>query len=245
MADKEAEHRELVKERVMELDEEGRQAFTQEDYSRARQMFEQAAEACQSIGWQEEQIYQLLHVTQAMAHEPGYFPSLARPILDEALSLALATGLPSWILPVQIQRIRLDIEEGRCAVGLRQIQASLKMALEASLEDFIGSLILFAAFACVGIEHYEAALYLNSAAQAERDRLGEAIPQRAQRESIERNLAPARRAFPPGKRSAIEAVGYQMSQADAANYVLTIQAPEEELNRRPVMKKKTSGVRPV
>ncbi len=215
------------KDRVMQLDGEGRLAFAGEDFTRARIAFEQAAEACRAIGWQDELVYQLLHITQAMAHEPGYTPSTARPLLDEALRAAQATGLPRWILPVQINRIRLDISEGRYAESLRMAQECLPVALEAGYDDFAENLLLFAAFACVGLERFEAALRLHSAAQAQRDREGAIIKERVIREAMERNLAPARKAFSHGKRSAIEALGYQMSLAEAKDYTISIEVPNE------------------
>ncbi len=215
------------KERVMQMDGEGRRAFAEEDFPRARQAFEQAAEACRSIGWQEELVDQLLHIAQAMAHEPGYTPSAARPLLDEALRAAQAIGLPSSILPVQISRIRLAIADARYAEALRMAQECLPVALEARYDDFAENLLQFAAFACVGLERFEAALRLHSAAQAQRDREGAIIKERVIREAMERNLAPARKAFSHGKRSAIEALGYQMSLAEAMDYTISIEVPNE------------------
>ncbi len=213
---------EREKARVMALDGEGRAAFKREDFTAARRWFEQAAEACRVIGWREERIYQLLHVTQAMAREPAYDPAAAEPLLDEALEIAQTTGDPRWILPVQINRIRLDLQEGRYAGGLRLVQASLPAALAAGFDDFVETLLQLAAFACVGLERFEAALRLNSAAQAQRDREGAVLAGRPAREAMERNLAPARKAFSTGKRAAIEAIGYQISLAEAVEYALGI-----------------------
>ncbi len=214
------------KERVAALDGEGRAAFAQADFTAARRAFERAAQACRAAGWREELVYQLLQITQAMAHEPGYDPSAAQALLEEALEAAQATGDPRWILPVQINRARLDVQEGRYAECLRLVQASLPMALDAGFDDFAGSLVQFAAFACVGLERFEAALRLNSAAQAQRDREGAVVTGRAVREAMERNLAPARKAFPAGKRAAIEAVGYQMTLAGANDYLAAIEVAE-------------------
>ena len=226
MVELDAERVAQGKARVMELDGEGRAAFAREEFSQARQWFEQAAQACLAIGWREERIYQLLHITQAMAHEPGYHPSAARALLDEALEIAQATAGPRWILPVQINRIRLDLQEGHYASGLRLAQSALPTALEAGYEDFAGSLIQFAAFACVGLERFEAALRLDSAAQAQRDREGAVIHDRVIREAMERNLAPARKAFPAGKRTALQALGYQMSLPEASDYVAALAIEE-------------------
>ncbi len=215
------------KDRVMQLDEEGRRAFAAEDFPRARVAFEQAAEACRTIGWQEELVDQLLHITQALVHEPGYTPSAARPLLDEAMRAAQAAGVLLSILAVQINRIRLDLLEGRYAEGLRQAQECLPLALEAGYDDYAANLLQFAAFACVGLERFEAALRLHSAAQAQRDREGAIIKERVIREAMERNLAPARKAFSHGKRSAIEALGYQMSLTEAMAYTISIEVPNE------------------
>ncbi len=216
------------KERVMQLDGEGRQAFAAGAYARAREAFEQAVEACRAMGWREELVYQLIHVSQVMQHEPGYFPSNARPLVEEALRVAQSTGQARWMLPAQISLLRLDLQEGSYTAALHRAQASLPTALEAGFDDFAGILLQYAAFACVGLGQFEAALRLNSAAQAQHDREGAGTPTRSAREGAERNLAPARRAFSHGKRSAIEALGYQMSLQEAAGYLKGIEVGEEE-----------------
>lgn len=227
MVDMEAELLEQGRAKVIEMDNQGRAAFEQEDFSQARRWFEQAAEVCRAIGWREELIYQLLHITQAMARELVYDPSTAQPLLDEALQVAQATGQPRWILPVQINRIRLSLSEGRYAAGLRLAQANLPTAVTAGFDDFAGSILQFAAYACVALERYEVALRLHSAAQAQRDREGTIISDRKVRETMERNLIPARKAFPAGKRAAIEAMGYQMSLVEVSDYLLSIEVTEE------------------
>jgi tetratricopeptide (TPR) repeat protein len=223
--DLDAERVEQERALVMELDGAGRAAFARGEYSQARRCFQQAAEACRESGWREELVYQLLQITQAMAHEPLFDPADARKLLDEALEIARSTGEARWILPAQINHIRLDLQEGHYADGLRAAQAALPMALDAGFEDFAGPLIQLAAFACVGLERFEAALRLHNAAQAQRDRDGTPTSERAVREVMERNLAPARKAFPAGKRSAIEAMGYQMSLAEVREYVAGLEIP--------------------
>jgi hypothetical protein len=72
MVDADPDSLERGKARAMALDAEARRAFEVGDYPRSRQLFEQALAVCQSIGWKEEIIYGLLHVTQAMSFEPDY-----------------------------------------------------------------------------------------------------------------------------------------------------------------------------
>ncbi len=60
-----------AKDKAWALDAAARQAWAEQDFTRARQLFEQALEIFRSIDWKEEIIYGLLHVTQAMAFGPN------------------------------------------------------------------------------------------------------------------------------------------------------------------------------
>ena len=214
-----------LKARAMGLDAEARKAFEGQDYTRSRHLFQQALEACRLANWKEEIIYGLLHVTHAMSFEPDYDPANARPLLEEALQVALQIGTDRYIIPVQINRVRLFIDEGKPVEGLRLAQEYLRRAMELSDHVMVINLLTFNAIALASLGQAEAALRIFGSTEAERSRRGDKITEPFLT-ALERRLAPARSALSKERQDIIEAQGYGLSLEEAAKFALSIQVPE-------------------
>jgi hypothetical protein len=213
------------KTRAMELDAEARQAFEQQDYLRSRQLFQQALEACRLAQWNEEIVYGLLHVTQAMAFAPDYDPANARPLLDEALQVALQLGTDHYIIPVRLNRTRLLIDEGKPVEGLRLAQANLRPAMALADPVLVNNLLTFIAIALANLGEAEAALRIFGSTEAERSRRGEKLTEPFLSE-LARQLAPARSRLSQEHQTRVEAEGYGLSLDEAAQFALSICVPE-------------------
>lgn len=206
----------------MELDAEARLAFQQQDYHRSRQLFQQSLEICRLADWKEMILYGLLHVTQAMSFEPDYDPAAARPLLEEALQVAQEIGTDLYVIPVQINRVRIFIDEGKPAEGLRLAQEYLPRAMEFPDEPFTNSLLIFVSTALASLGRAEAALRIFGSTEAERARRGETIDEPF-RSALARRIAPARSMLSQERQDSVEAEGRGLSLEEAVKYALSIE----------------------
>jgi hypothetical protein len=216
---------ERMKAQAKDLDAEARKAFDQQEYTRSRQLFQQALETCRLASWKEEIVYGLLHVAQVMSFEPDYDLANARPLLEEALQVAQQIGTDRYILPVQINIIRVLMDEGNFVESFHLIQDALPRAANVPEEPFVNNLLTFSVKALSVLGLAEDALRLFGSTEAERDRMGAIIPE-PMRSRLENSLAPARAVLSQERQAMVEAEGYRFSLDDAVHYALSIVIPE-------------------
>lgn len=223
--DEEQSYSERLKAQAMALDAEARKAFDRQEFTHSRQLFQQALETCRLASWNEEIVYGLLHVAQVMSFEPDYDPANARPFLDEALQMALQIGKDRYILPVQINIIRILMDEGNFVESFHMIQDALPRAANVPEEPFVNNLLTFSVKALAAFGLAEDALRIFGSTEAERDRVGAIIPE-PMRSRLENSLAPARAVLSQERQAVVEAEGYRLSLDDAVGYVLSIVIPK-------------------
>src|SRR5690242_5578673 len=103
------EAEDAIEARARVLDTAARHAWDAGEFTRSRQLFETVRDLWRG---QPNSVFPLLHITQAMRFEPGYDPAAARPLLEEALTLAAQTGDPGAAAPVQLNLALVAQEQG-------------------------------------------------------------------------------------------------------------------------------------
>jgi len=215
----------------MDLDSEARLAFEQQDYQRSRQLFQQSLEVCRLANWKEEVVYGLLHVTQAMNFEPDYEPAKAGPLLEEALQAALEIGTDRYIIPVQINRVRLYIDLGNPAEGLQLAQDYLLRAMEIADDPFMGvNLLTHIAIALASLGQADAALRIYGSTVAERSRLGGKITE-PHLSRLNKRLAPARSMLSKDRQNLVEAEGYGLSLEESIKFALSVRVSDSDQSK--------------
>src|SRR4051812_30929150 len=111
--------------RASALDTEARAAWMAEDFTRARQLFEQMLEIRRSLDNVEELIFALIHVTQAMRFEQGYDPAAAQPLLEEALTMAEQSETAGSVFAVQVNVAVVALEQAAYTRALALAQQLL------------------------------------------------------------------------------------------------------------------------
>jgi len=215
--------------RVQAWAAEARQAWAAEDFTRARQLFEQVLAAWRARDQAEELIFPLIHVTQAMRFEPGYDPAAARPLLDEALTLAEQAGIAQYVAAVQMNVAVLALEQGEYPTALALAQQLLAQSLQSSDLETWG-LLCHTGLALAGLGLHEEALRLYAAGTALRERQGIEFNVPAILRQHARMLAGARAALGPERQASVEAEGHVLPVDRAVEQALALTAPRHVQN---------------
>jgi hypothetical protein len=211
---------------VWAWDAQARQAWLAGDFALARRLFEQVLAAQRLRGEPADTLYALLHVTQAMRFEPGYDPTAARPLLEEALSLAQQIGSSRYLTPVQCDLLVLELEAGHYAVALAGLQRLLPTFVQFPDPDGTCYVLENITKALIGLGQAEPALRLYAAATATRARRGTSHTTQAYLAREARALAPAHEQLGAERSAAAETEGQAMSLEEAVAYALSLPVSE-------------------
>lgn len=203
-------------------DAEARQAWMAGEFTRSRHLFEQVLVAWQSLQRNEEIVYALIHVTQAMRFEPDYDPTVARPLLEEALRLAQQLGTERYIGPVQFNLAWLDVDVGNYAEAFRAMRQLLPLWMQFPDPDGTCHGLELMAKALAGLGVLEPALRLYAAATAIREQRGRQHTVAAYLAHEARFLALVRGQLGAERSAAVEVEGRTLSLDQAVAYALSV-----------------------
>jgi hypothetical protein len=155
-----------------------------------------------------------------MRFEPGYDPTAARPLLEEALRLAQQIGTDRYLVPVQGDLLVLEVEAGHFTEALAGLRRLLPTVMQVPDPDGACYVLEHIAKALVGLGQAAPALRLYAAATATRARRGTSHTTPAYLAREARALAPAREWLRAERSAAAEAEGRAMTLEQAVDYAL-------------------------
>lgn len=204
---------------------EGRQAWMEGDFTRSQRLFEKELAACRSLDRKDEMVYALFHITQAMRYTPDYDPSLARPLLEEALHLAQEIGTDRYIKPAEENLAWLDLDSGNNPSAFTKMQKILPWFFQVGDQGGTCHGLELIAEALIGLGVIEPALRLYAAATANREQYGMQHTVAAVLSQEEAILGPARSQLGAEQSAVVEAAGRMLTLDQAVAYALSISLP--------------------